>query len=184
MKRRPAIASLSALFAATMLAAAACEGPDTSREANAPRGATSASGPAVVAFTPVVHVGGELHLDRCGGKDSASCPSGYECVDDPKDGCDLKTSHGECQGFCVGRSCGASGEGCASGYRCVDDPADDCVPKAPGEVCPGICQASQLELCGGIEMKRCPIGMHCVDDSSDGCNATIDATCPGVCFTK
>ena len=65
----------------------------------------------------------------CGGIAGIPCPAGYECVDDPGDGCDPAAGGADCGGVCQRNHCTSAGrtyvwhdpDSCAVGrFTCAD----------------------------------------------------------------
>lgn len=97
--------------------------------------------------------------NACGGIAGIECKRGYECVDDPGDGCDPSTG-ADCGGICVPvpppgppRCGGIAGVICPVGLECVDDSADNCDPANGGADCGGVCQP--------VERPRCKTDADC-----------------------
>jgi hypothetical protein len=126
---------------------------------------------------------------KCGGIAGLTCPSGYQCVDDPTDSCDPAKGGADCIGICKKSStptvthCGGfAGLTCPAGQECVDDPSDSCDPAKGGADCSGICQPKKGQACGGFAGLTCPKGQTCVDDPSDSCDPKKGgADCIGIC---
>ncbi|KAF2255756.1 hypothetical protein BU26DRAFT_7664 [Trematosphaeria pertusa] len=84
-------------------------------------------------------------VPRCGGLMGLACPTGYKCVDDPRDMCDPTQGGADCIGICVRRTeemppCGGKmGAQCPEGWVCVDDASDGCDPELGGKDCGGVC---------------------------------------------
>jgi hypothetical protein len=81
---------------------------------------------------------------RCGTRGQAPCPSGYECISDPRhDGRGLACDE---PGICVSAAAGdvfcggIAATKCDDAERaCFDDPTDVCDPDDGGPDCGGLC---------------------------------------------
>ncbi|HEX2573803.1 MAG TPA: hypothetical protein VH877_29910, partial [Polyangia bacterium] len=112
----------------------------------------------------------------CGGWAGRPCPSGYQCVDDPRDPCDPRYHGGHCNGLCVAQG-GTPAEGC--------DPAgaSRCAPYQTWDA--RACNCVDNPICGGPSGRPCPSGFQCVDDPRDYCDPRYQgASCGGVCVAQ
>lgn len=88
----------------------------------------------------------------CGGIAGFPCPTGFTCIDNPRDECDPQHGGADCGGICVReetpRACGGfAGDTCPPGYDCADMPGDECDPDNSGADCPGICRPADTSTC-------------------------------------
>jgi hypothetical protein len=83
-------------LSAALLAACASADP----EGNAESGTEQAGGELVVPI-PIPKPG----LIQCGGIAGLRCPTGFECVDDPRDTCSPCNGGADCGGICVQLAC-------------------------------------------------------------------------------
>jgi hypothetical protein len=184
-RARAARRTVIALASVGALAASSCaeppREPSTARPAVASASLSSASSAATIAEDDA-RTGARKTAGRCGIAGAPRCAAGYQCIDDPADGCDPRVAGAAgCPGVCAAVACGG-GTGCASGYDCVDDRADKCDPDEGHARCPGVCVESMaLHRCGGTNGRSCPSGERCVDDVADDCNPRVNPTCPGLC---
>jgi hypothetical protein len=110
----------------------------------------------------------------CGGPSGRPCPSGYQCVDDPRDYCDPRRHGASCTGVCVVQP---------SGGRCDPSQASRCTPYQTWD--PETCQCVNNPSCGGFTGRPCAAGYQCVDDPRDDCDPRRGgADCSGVCVTQ
>jgi hypothetical protein len=78
--------------------------------------------------------GGDNARRLCGGIAGIACPSGFVCVDDPRDDCDPERGGADCGGVCVpvGKEL-CDGLLCGPGHYCCDAGCRRCLPV--GEAC-------------------------------------------------
>ncbi len=128
----------------------------------------------------------------CGGLVGATCPAGFECVDDRRDECDPDSGGADCPGVCMPATtpqCRADDECphvlapcslCADGsYACPRSQCREGVCSVVFEACTG------PGFCGGIAGFSCPPGSTCIDDPKDDCDPNQGgADCGGVCVRE
>ncbi|MBK7857628.1 MAG: hypothetical protein IPJ65_03160 [Archangiaceae bacterium] len=148
-------------------------------------GGADCGGVCITAPTHNTPDAGPMH---CGGfvANPQTCPTGYQCVDDPST-CSMAL---DCPGICVVdntpptgntvKVCGGYTAGppptCASGEICVN------TPWGPGMEADaqGVC--IQRIQCGGFAGLPCPGDLDCADDPTDNCDpAHGGADCIGRC---
>jgi hypothetical protein len=109
----------------------------------------------------------------CGGPSARPCPSGFQCVDDPRDYCDPRRHGASCGGVCVAAVPG----------RCDPSEASRCTTYQTWDQ--EACQCAENPGCGGFTGRPCPAGYQCVDDPRDDCDPRRGgADCGGVCVTQ
>lgn len=125
----------------------------------------------------------------CGGFAGITCPTGYNCVDDPSDTCDPRNGGADCGGICVknngnarpgsverSRGNGRGGEVCGSavcgrGQYCCNASCSLCVPE--GNFCTQQVCDDGGEPCGD---STCGAGEFCCNESCGIC-APIGGVC-------
>lgn len=125
----------------------------------------------------------------CGGFAGIACPTGYTCVDDPRDTCDPTNGGADCGGICVadtrqpapgpGRGRGhGRGRGevcgdavCGPGQYCCNASCSMCVPE--GNFCTQQVCDDGGEPCGS---NTCGAGEFCCNESCGIC-APIGGVC-------
>ncbi len=165
---------------------------------------------AVLCYGTTVCVGSECvePSGTCGGIAGLQCPTGEQCVDNPRDNCDPTNGGADCGGVCVATpttgghdagtdagtsqpdagnppmSCGGHRPNppmCPSGYKCVDDP-NTCSMAVD---CPGICvvDPDRIVICGGFTPNpiSCGAGEICIDNPT---TASMALDAPGICVRK
>ena len=126
-----------------------------------------------------------------------------ECIDDPRDSCDLNNGGADCGQICVKKTGAGNPPGdaptdqpcagpdklpCTEGYECVKNPKPtDCTPADDLNVCPGLCQKKQSQeggqACAGPDKIPCTAGFQCVENTDAAtCTPSNDLNaCPGIC---
>jgi hypothetical protein len=121
---------------------------------------------------------------NCGVRGLKPCPTSYQCIDAPGDGCGTKC---DIPGICI-----------PFGDPTIFLSAGRMMPRqteTPTMIPPGkITNPPEVKRdadnydtipCGGFLGTPCPDGLHCIDDDRDDCDPKHGgADCPGVCVLK
>lgn len=111
----------------------------------------------------------------CGGIAGIPCPSGYVCVDNPRDGCDPAHGGADCGGICVRKPNPCARIRCASGTVCCRRCGGICLPAdvpCGSVMCDplpcGTTTCQPGEYCCSRTCSQCaPFGSLCRDDNCD-----------------